>query len=459
MTLNQATFPTYGAQLSDFVSTGDADLLGGTQLTMLLEGFARQTPPDLEDLFPTFYAPSRTIIFEQFIDSVSMAPVVEMGKEFATQLSTIRRGRKRFANPAFTREHIYIEDSAVNDLRAAGTYNDRVNPAQMVAAKIEAAYMRRNELILYMRYMALLGGINYTDARSDVSINVSTGIPPHNLFSYNGWGGTYPDTSAVGALAPGATVPSIGDGNTYIAGTQLNPTKGRMEALLFTDVNYNVGVPWTNRQADVAATVRRLKTWLSEVNKVDGWVIYMGSALHDMLQSNELIRRGSGQTAFVGNTNVTSGGRTGVFPLDGPVSPVNAYTFANGDLISISGCPINIVRGRYADPQTGQPTLYWPPHQIVMVAPRSTSNTSDTVGMTWHCMGEYKEVVGPWIRSVDNPPPPALPGLAIQMGDAFLPIIKYPHWISVINVCDPGALNSGLYNDTLFNYGQAYSIY
>jgi len=457
--LNQSTFPTYGAQISDYVAGGDVDLLGGTQLTMLLEGFQRQTPPDLEDLFPTFYTPERTIAFEQYIDSVSMAPVVEMGKEFSTQLATARRVRRRFANPAFTREHLYIEDSAVNDLRAPGTYNDRVDPAQMVARKVEAAYMRRNELILYMRYMTLLGGINYTDARSDVSINVSTNIPPHNFFSYNGWGGTYPDGTAVGLIARGGAVPSIGDGNSYVAGTDLNPTKGRMEALLFTDVNLNVGVPWTNRQADIAGTIRRLKTWLSEVNKVDGWEIYMGSALYDAIQANDIIRRGSGQTAFIGNMNVAGGGRTNVFPMDGPVSPSNAYAFANGDLVAISGCPIHVVRGRFADPQTGQPTLYWPPHQIVLVAPRSSTNSGETLGMTWHCMGEYKEIVGPWIRSTDNPPPPALPGLAIQMGDAFLPIVKYPHWISIVNVCAPNALNSGLYNDSLFSYGTAYSLY
>lgn len=452
-------FPTYGAQVSEFVPMGDADLLGGTQLTMLLEGFRRQTPPTLEDLFPTEFIASRTLIFEQFVESVGIAPVVNMGVLNNTQLSTFRRGRKRYATPAFTREDIFIEDSAVNDLRAAGTFNDRVDPAAVIAKKIEAAYLRRNELILYMRYQALLGGINYVDARTQVEVKVATGIPPHNFFSYNGWGGTYPDGTPVTALAQGAVVPSIGDGNTYVAAGPLVPLKGRQEALLFTDINLNIGVPWTSRQADVAAAVRRLKTWLSEVNKVDGWEIYMGSALYDQLQSNDLIRAASGGGGvFVGDMNVTAGGRTNIIPVDGPNGAANSYTYANGDLMAISGCKITVVKGRFTDPMTGEGTLYWPPHQIILVAPRSTNGSGDTLGMTWHCMGESAQTVGPWIRSTDNPPPPALPGVAIQMGDAFLPIVKYPHWIAIVNVCEPKALNSGLYNDKLFVLGNGHSL-
>jgi Phage major capsid protein E len=453
------TFPSYSAQVSDYTPMGDQDLLGGTQLTMLLDGFARQTPPDLEDLFPTLYIPERTIIFEQYIESVGIAPVVNMGVVSNTQLSTARRGRKRFATPAFTREDIFIEDSSVNDIRAAGTYNDRVDPAAIVAKKIEAAYMRRNELILFMRYQALLGGINYTDARTQVSISVSTGIPPHNFFSYNGWGGTYADGTAVGALAAGAVVPSIGDGNSYIAGTALTPLKGRMEALLFTDINLNIAVPWTSRQADIASTIRRLRTWLSEVNKNEGWKIFMGSALYDAIQENDLIRRASGQTVFVGDMNVAVGGRNGIIPVDGNPSPTNAYTFVGGDLASISGCAIEVVRGRYTDPMTGEGTLYWPPHQIVMACPSSTTGSNDQLGMTWHCLGESSSTVGPWIRSTDNPAPPQLPGVAIQMGDAFLPVVKYPHWLAIINVCPEKALNSGLYNDKRFAFGNSHTLY
>jgi hypothetical protein len=454
--MNRPIYPTYGAQVTDWVSTGD-DLLGGTQLKMLLEGFSRIMPPDLEDLFPTMYTPERTIAFEQYFDSITMAPIVEMGKEFSLQLGTSRRSRKRYSNPVFTRQHLYVEDSAINDMRAPGTFNDRLNPAAVIAKKIEDAYRIQQELITFLRYSTLLGGINYTDARSNVAINVNTGIPLHNMFSYNGWGGTYANGTAVTNVAAGAAIPDIGDGNTYTANGNLNVSKGRMEALLFTDPNLNIGVPWTHRQADIAATVRRLKTWLTEVNKVSGWEIYMGGALYDAIQNNEIVRRSSGQLAFIGQMNVTAGGRTDLQPMDGPVSPANAYTFANGDLAAISGCKINVVRGRYPSPETGESELYWPPHQIVMVAPRG--NTGDSLGMTWHCLGEMRDVVGPWIRSSENPPSPALPGTSIQMGDAFLPIAKYPHWISLINVCEPGSLNTGLYDDSLFAYGTSYSLY
>jgi hypothetical protein len=424
---------------------------------MLLEGFSRIMPPDLENLFPTQYTPSRTVAFEQYFDSITMAPIVEMGKEFSLQLGSARRSRKRFANPLFTRQHIYIEDSAVNDLRAPGTYNDRLDPSAVIAQKIEDGYRYQQELITFLRYSVLLGGINYTDARSNASINVSTGIPQHNMFSYNGWGGTYPGGVAVTNVAAQTPVPNVGDGNTYTAWDNLTATRGRMEALLFTDPQLNIGVPWTQRQADVASTVRRLKTWLTEVNKVGGWEIYMGGALYDALHSNDLIRRSSGMFSFVGNMDVVAGGRNGIYPMDGPVAPANAYSFEGGDLVAISGCKINVVRGRYPSPENGQPELYWPPHQIVMVAPKG--NTGDTMGATWHCLGELRDTVGPWIRSSENPPSPALPGTSIQMGDAFLPVAKYPHWISIINVCEPGSLNTGLYDDPLFSYGTSYSLY
>lgn len=442
------TFPTVSAQVTQFEYGGDVDALGGTQLTMLLAGFTQQSPPDLEVLFPTNYVASRTIAFEQYIDSVGIAPIVEMGREFSTQLSSTRRVRKRFANPAFTREHIYIEDSAVNDLRQAGTLNDRLDPAAFIAKKVEAAYSRRSNLITYLRYSALLGGIKYTDARSDVSLDVSTGIPSHNFFRYDGWNAS---------VAPNTTV-NVGDGNVYTTFKALNNFKGRMEALLFTDINNQIGVPWTNKQADVAASVRRIKNWLTEANKNDGWEIYMGSALYAALHENQLIRTGGGFSGILGNVPLDgSGGQNVITTLDR--GAVNAYTFAGGDLAAISGCRINVVKGRYVDPETGISKLYWPVQKVVMVAPRDSQNMSDAVGMTWHCMGEYKNQVGPWIRSVDNPPPPALPGQAIQMGDAFLPIVKYPHWVAVIDVCDATALTTGMYDDALFDYGVTYNLY
>jgi hypothetical protein len=74
-------------------------------------------------------------------------------------------------------------------------------------------------------------------------------------------------------------------------------------------------------------------------------------------------------------------------------------------------------------------------------------------------MGEYGETVGPWIRSSTDAPPPALPGTAIQTGDAFLPVVKYPNWIAIVDVCEPGELTTGLYDDALFNTGIIPSLY
>jgi hypothetical protein len=443
------TFPTVTPQVTDFEYAGDVDALGGTQLTMLLEGFMQQSPPTLEELFPTQYIGSRTITFEQYIDAIGIAPIVQMGVPSSTQLSNTRRVRKRFANPVFSREDIYVEDSAVNDLRAAGTYNDRVDPAAFIAKKVEAAYARRSNLITYLRYSALLGGIKYTDARSDMSIDVNTGIPKHNFFRYDGWDATIAATTAI---------PGTLDGNSYTAFKNMTGAKGRKEALLFTDVQNRVGVPWTNKQADVAASIRRLKNWLSEANRIDGWEIYMGAALYNALHENELIKAGAGYVGIIGNYSLTAdGGRNVIESVDR--GALNAYTFAGSDLAAISGCKVNVVRGRYVDPETGVATLYWPSHKIVMVCPRSMQNSNDTVGMTWHCMGEYSETIGPWIRSVINPPPPALPGTSIQTGDAFLPVVKYPHWLAVIDVCEPDQLTTGLFNDAVFDTGLIYNLY
>jgi hypothetical protein len=57
------------------------------------------------------------------------------------------------------------------------------------------------------------------------------------------------------------------------------------------------------------------------------------------------------------------------------------------------------------------------------------------------------------MRSMGDTGSPSPPGRTIQMGDAFLPFAKYPHWISLIDVAYEGEIDNNLILSQDLSYG------
>jgi hypothetical protein len=49
--------------------------------------------------------------------------------------------------------------------------------------------------------------------------------------------------------------------------------------------------------------------------------------------------------------------------------------------------------------------------------------------------------------------PPAVPGRAMQMGDAFLPYAMYPQWISLLTVAEAEEIDENLILRSDLSYG------
>ena len=433
-----AQYPEIQAAIGAYQDAGDIEALGSLQLTMLAESFGRIDKGDLEDLFPTKIIDERTIEVEQIIEGLGISPIVRPGVPNAIY-SENRRARRFQATPAFIRENEVLDQYLINQLRKYGTTNELYTPTQIVADKIKQMMDRRKATIAMFRAGVLLGGIAYYDPRTDVSINVRTQIPAHNLFKYNGFNGT---------VATGATIPST----SYKAYGPLTNSKGRPEANLFTDTQGNAGVPWTDKFCDVARSIRLIKQYLWKTNKNKFTRLYMNTDLKTILEDNQLIQAAAGGIGLFG-TNLPGGGNSvSATAVGGTASPANAYRFVEGELAAIGGCLIYEMDGLYRHPETNVLTNYWPTHKVALVASEHYQNPSEVLGMTWHCMGESpEEKAGLWMRSI--PDVGGVPSRTMQMGDAFLPVAKYPYWISVIDVTEPDYITNNLIISSDMGYG------
>lgn len=432
-----AQYPEISANISAYQEAGDIEALGSLTLTQLATSFDRIEVGDLEDIFPTQISDERTIVVEQIIEGLGISPIVRPGVPNGSY-SENRRVRRFSANPAFIRENDILDQYLINQLRKYGTTNERYAPTQIVADRVKQMMDRRKATIAMFRANALLGGVKYYDPRTDVSIDVDTQIPAHNLFKYNGF------SAVVAANAPITGTP-------YKAFGPLTNSKNRTEALLFTDTQGNAGVPWTDKFADIARSIRLLKQFLWKTNKNKFTRIYMNSDMKTILHDNETIKAASGNLGLFGSS-LPGGGNSVDATGSGQNNSANAYRFVDGDLDSISGCKIYEIDGLYRHPETNVLTNYWPSHKVVLLAPTHYKSSTEALGMTWHCMGESpEEKSGLWMRTI--PDVGGVPSRTIQMGDAFLPVAKYPYWICVIDVCEPNYIADKLIISANMDYG------
>lgn len=421
-------------EITDYQYIGDLPALGSLQLTKLARGFEVAEIGQLDDLFPTQMNPERTIVIEQIIEGLGIMPIVRFGIPGGGFVEPDRLRSMR-VTPAVVREEDFIEQALINQLRQPGTFNQQWSPTQIVQQRVQKLVNRHKRTVDLFRAKVLLGGISYTDPRTGVSIDVSTNIPEHNLFSYKGWNAT---------VASGTVV------NGLTADSSLVNDKGRPEAFFFRSTDERFGVSWTDPKADLAYTIRMIKQYLLNTNKNQFTEMIIHSDLMTVLQENHLVK------AFMGLPYAlnTTGTQAAYTPANNAPPSSFLVTGPGGDLVSLGGLRIRVVNGLYRNPVTNQIENWWPAHKVAIVAPTHMNDSSARLGMTQHCVGESEDgQPGVYMRVSPMSAPPAPPGRVMQMGDAFLPFAVYPHWIALLDVCEPDELKTKIILQADLNYG------
>jgi hypothetical protein len=438
----------FEAKVTEWGYIGDIPALGSLQLTMLARSFEQLEITPLTDLFPDINIQERIIVVEQIIEGLGIMPIVRFAVPNGGFLEP-NRIRSMTAIPAVVREDDFIEQHLINQLRKPGTMNQAWGPEELVQRRVQQLVNRHARTKDLFRAKTLLGGIKYTDPRSGVAIDVSTNIPAHNYFSYDGF------NSTVEAAADIAGTP-------YKAAKALTNDKGRPEALMFRSTDGRAGVSWTDPRADLIGCLRLLKQYLYKTNKNRFNTIVMSSDLMTVIMENEYIKSLMNVPGIVINNHQRISGTGGdtqtvsgnALATNG-TAPASFITFgAGGDITSIAGLNIKLMDGLYRDPVTGEIQTFWPANKVALVASGSASDPSARLGFTYHCSGEAPDgSPGMFMRVSGMSEPPAPAGRTMQLGDAFLPVVIYPHWISLLDVCEPDELKTKFILQANLNYG------
>jgi hypothetical protein len=434
----------FQAEITDYQYVGDIPNLGSLQLTMLARSFETVEIGGLGDMFPDENIDERTIVIEQIIEGLGIMPIVRFGVPGGGFVEPDRIRSMR-VTPAVVREEDFIEQALINQLRAPGTMNQASPQSQIISRRVQKLISRHTRTKDLFRARTLLGGINYTDPRTGVSIDVSTNIPAHNFFHYKGW------DSSVSANA-NVTVA----GGTYKAAYNLVNDAGRKEAALFTSSDEFFGVPWTNPRANIIRSIQLIAQYLLITNKNRFTEIVMSPQLVTTIQAvNEYLKAYQGLPGVMVLNQPEAGTVAGnaSVGVSNAMIPNSMATFGpGGRLTSIAGLRIRELNGMYRDPVTNTIKMYWPNNKVALVAP--TGDGGARLGMTQHCVGESPDgAAGIYMRTSPDAQPPSPPGRVMQMGDAFLPFAIYPHWIANLTVCEETDISEGLILESNIAYG------
>lgn len=418
----------FQANITPYEYIGDDPSFGSLQLTMLARSFSQLSSTNLDFLFPTQKHFERTLIVEQMIEGHGVTPPVQPGIPTG-QFVEPDRLRRFSVVPQPFREDDSIDRMFINQLRRPGTINEQQPAQEWISARVQKLVNRITRVKEVFQSKMLQGGWRYIDPRTKVSIDVNANIPPHNFFSYKGWSDT---------VAEGGTVNIMG--RSFTAATALTPAKGRNEASFFTSVDGKIGVNWLYPQADIVRGLRLLQQYLYITNKNRFDTIIMSEELlSTIMATNEYIKAFQGIPGMLVNnlpTNTVAGNAAvGMSTNPGPLY----MTFGPGGTItSIAGLRIVTLDGIWRNPATNKLETYWPTHKVALVASKSMSDSSASLGFTYHCSGESPDgQPGMWMETDMQAKLPAPPGALMRIGDCFVPVPIYPYWISLLDVCEP----------------------
>lgn len=387
----------------------------------------------LASLFPDETILERTVVIDRIFETIStIFPVVKWGMPDLFVNDEGKSTLRKYYEPIPIRMSKAWAYAQLNNQVREGTVNERANPQEILANEIRKV-MKAHNLTwdVYRAMMLALGGIQYTDPRTGVPVNVSSMIPGHNLINYNmtqGWNGRNEAN----------LFRSLVDANT--------PEPSQM------------GIPFTNPDISIVSLFRKLARWHKNTNKTKLTKCYCDPDMKEViLMSNEMkLAQGGVIPKFGAVTgDKTSNNSIVVHPGSNPVLTNAVGLDSEGDIISIAGIQIETIDTMYKDPVDGVEKRIFPKNKLVFVAETDTEGKYEAPGRTQYCISENSDSQpGLWTRTEEETTIPAAPGIAMQFGNAGLPYLKYPDRVLHVKVAETRDIKNlmGITDDAGFGY-------
>lgn len=364
--------------------------LGPTQLTKLARKFEQFAGDPLAKFFPAEFTSNRTIVIEREIMDLGFTPIINPGQPDSLQPS--RRVERMSVFPVYCRESDFIPTDVINDLRAPGTLNEQ-NGLRVVADRMQQLVNRQNMLWGLLRAQCVLGGINYTDPRTGMSVNVKTGIPTINL---------------------------------------VDPTKTRIDPADNNSALVFGGKYWTDAAADLVNDVIKMKRRMANLAKTPPTHMIMTSDLKTWLEMHPIIRgylQGSGAGNVTGHVTWENGE---IKSLAGLIIETFDMIVDDSALTGTGGAVTAALGGT----GSGRRKI-WPHNKIALIAQNHQLQPGLSLGRTQFAPGEAPDgKPGLWSRSGPDTTPPQPPGRSVQIGNCGLPYVMYPDWIGIMTIAD-----------------------
>jgi hypothetical protein len=334
--------------------------------------------------------------------------MVELGKPDVVLDDNNGSRTSRYIQPLHIRRSMFVSYGEINSQVRPGTMNERMTGAEQIEDKLRKIIASHNLTWDVYRAMMLLGGINYSDPRTNVAATVSAQIPAHNLFAYN-----------------------------VTSGYRGRPEAGLFRSIVDSNIADNTlagGIPWTHPDAAIIECVIRMARFFKDTNKSEVTAIYMGPEMRDILTMNNQIKLVYGglipRFGAVAGDLTTAAGSGAMIPAGGTTLGMGALTISNrGEILAIAGIPVKVVETMYKDPVDGVVKRVWPKNKVVFVSQVDSQGAAENVGRTQYCIseGSLEGTPGLWTRTQTETQIPAAPGMYMQLGNSGMPYLKYPY--------------------------------
>lgn len=437
----------------------DITALGGTVLTELAKTF-ENFETKAGQFFPSRNLPVKTVTIERVYGGAGMAPVVDPTKPdtFADRRQVVSESH----NPIYSRESFPVDSNTLNNLRQPGTLNERYGK-QYIADEMKRLVARSDLLFDFLRYQMFLGGIDYTDPRTNVHTVVSAGIPAGHIIPLTNLAAAWTDTVNAKPIDDLEEVKLLIRTNGKV-----DPTHIVMNSVTRSLLSRNAQVIARGESARDTGFVVYEK---GELVRIAGLEVVAEDAVYEALAAAtvptatvqiadtsiaagdaiELVIGGvssGAYTAVTGDTKEEVARHLSNFINGNPAMPVTATV--TGDTITltpknplsdqsiavaksgtidatITGSPITITGGGLAKTITKMI-----PDNKVVVACKTYAG--EPVGRTDFVIGEHPDgQPGIWSRSADTVPPNP-PGVLVQVGRAGMPYLLHPDWVAVVTI-------------------------
>lgn len=437
----------------------DITALGGTVLTELAKTF-ENFETKAGQFFPSRNLPVKTVTIERIYGGAGMAPVVDPTKPdaFADRRQVVSESK----SPIYSRESFPVDNDTLNNLRMPGTLNERYGK-QYVADELKRLVARSDLLFDFLRYQMFLGGIDYTDPRTNVHTVVSAGIPAGHMIPLSSLSAAWTD------IANAKPIDDLEEIKLIIrTDGKVDPTHIVINSVTRSLLARNAQVLSRGESSrDTGFVVYNN----GELARIAGLEVVAEDAVYEALSpaavptatvqigdtsiaagdSIELIIGGvsSGTyTAVTGDTKEEIARNLSNFINGNPAMPVTAAVA--GDTITltpksplldqnititksgtidatVTGSPITITGGGLV-----RTTTKMIPDNKAIVACKAYAG--EPLGRTDFVIGEHPDgQPGIWSRSADTVPPNP-PGVLVQVGRAGMPYLLHPDWVAVITI-------------------------